>query len=100
MNIGKRRDTNTQEIMIAILESGWKYVDTADFGRGFPDCIAYRYINNVPVSVLIEIKTDTGTLTKAEERFHERYADLVYVCRNEFDVKKLLREYEIKLYGS
>lgn len=95
----KRKDSNTDDIMIAILEAGWSYLDTHDYGYGFPDCIAYKFFGNLPVSVLIEIKTKTGKLTKAEEQFHYRYDGLVHICRDEESVALLLAEYDKKFNG-
>lgn len=97
MSNAKRKDANTDEIMIAILESGWKYVDIHDCGRGVPDCIAYKIVRGMPVSVLIEIKTRIGKLTSAEKIFHERHDGLVYICRTGEDVKRILNDYERKV---
>ena len=99
MSMAKRKDANTDEIMIAILECGWKYIDTHDYGYGFPDCIAYKFFGNLPVSVLIEIKTKTGKLTKSEEQFHTRYNELVYICRDAESVASILSEYDKKFNG-
>jgi len=92
-----RKDANTDEIMIAVLESGWKYIDIHDCGRGVPDCIAYKIINGMPISVLIEIKTRIGKLTKSEIIFHEKHDGLVYICRNSEDVKRILNDFDRKL---
>ncbi len=92
-----RKDANTDEIMIAILESGWKYIDIHDCGHGVPDCIAYKIFNGLPVSVLIEIKTRIGKLTKSEIVFHEKHDGLVYICRSSEDVKRILNDYDRKL---
>jgi len=97
MSNAKRKDANTNEITDAILESGWKYIDTHDYGRGFPDCIAYKLIGDFPISVLIEIKSTSGTLTKAEKVFHERNEGLVFICRSSDDVKRILQEYDKKI---
>lgn len=93
MRNANRKDSNTDEIMIAILEAGWHYLDTHDYGHGFPDCIAYKFINGLPVSVLIEIKSEIGKLTKAEKIFHEKNDGLVYICRNKDDVRHTLELY-------
>ncbi len=87
--------------MLAVLESGWSYLDTHDYGRGFPDCIAYKTFgkSNMPVCVLIEIKTKAGKLTKAEKIFQERHPDIVHVCREEEDVKHLLKKYDTAMRG-
>ena len=97
----KRKDSNTDDIMIAILECGWSYLDTHDYGRGFPDCIAYKAFGkqHLVVSVLIEIKTATGKLTKAEVIFHERHRDLAHICRCESDVQELLESYDSAMEG-
>ena len=92
-----RKDANTDEIMIAILESGWKYIDIHDCGHGVPDCIAYKIVREMPISVLIEIKTRIGKLTKAEKMFHEKHDGLVYICRSGEDVKKILNDYDRKV---
>jgi hypothetical protein len=97
MSNAKRKDANTDEIMIAILEAGWRYIDTHDSGHGFPDCIAYKIVRGMPVSVLIEIKTRIGKLTSAEKIFHERHDGLVYICRTGEDVKRILNDYERKV---
>jgi len=97
----KKKDSNTDDIMLAILESGWSYLDTHDYGRGFPDCIAYKTFGktHLPICVLIEIKTETGKLTKAEKIFQERHPDIVHICRGEDDVKNLLDRYDNALRG-
>ena len=99
MSVAKRKDANTDDIMIAILESGWKYIDTHDYGKGFPDCIAYKTIDKLPISVMIEIKSATGNLTKAEKVFHAKNEGLVYICRSGNDVKKILNDTEKMLRG-
>lgn len=83
--------------MTAILESGWKYIDIHDCGHGVPDCIAYKIIKGMPISVLIEIKTRIGKLTKSEITFHEKHDGLVYICRNSEDVKRILNDFDRKL---
>lgn len=97
----KRKDSNTDNIMIAILECGWSYLDTHDYGRGFPDCIAYKSFGkqHTIISVLIEIKTKDGKLTKAEEVFQDRNPDLAHICRSEEDVKSLLERYDYMMRG-
>jgi len=97
MSNANRKDSNTDEIMIAILESGWKYIDMHDCGRGLPDCIAYKIVKNIPLSVMIEIKTRIGKLTKAEKIFHEKHNGLVYICRSGEDVKRILSDYDRKV---
>lgn len=97
MSNANRKDSNTDEIMIAILESGWKYVDMHDCGRGLPDCVAYKMVRNMPISVLIEIKTPIGRLTESEKVFHEKHDGLVYICRSAEDVKKILSNYDRKI---
>ena len=97
MSNANRKDANTDEIMIAILESGWKYIDIHDCGHGVPDCIAYKIIKGMPISVLIEIKTRIGKLTKSEIIFHEKHDGLVYICRNSEDVKRILNDFDRKL---
>lgn len=92
-----RKDANTDEIMIAILESGWKYIDIHDCGHGVPDCIAYKIIKGMPVSILIEIKTRIGKLTSAEKIFHERHDGLVYICRSGEEVRRILNDYDRKI---
>jgi len=97
MSNANRKDANTDEIMIAILESGWKYIDIHDCGHGVPDRIAYKIIKGMPISVLIEIKTRIGKLTKSEIIFHEKHDGLVYICRNSEDVKRILNDFDRKL---
>lgn len=97
MSNANRKDSNTDEIMIAVLESGWKYIDMHDCGRGLPDCIAYKIVKNIPLSVMIEIKTRIGKLTKAEKIFHEKHNGLVYICRSGEDVKRILSDYDRKV---
>lgn len=97
MSNANRKDSNTDEIMIAVLESGWKYIDMHDCGRGLPDCIAYKIVKNIPLSVMIEIKTRIGKLTKAEKIFHEKHDGLVYICRSGEDVKRILSDYDRKV---
>ncbi len=97
MQNANRKDSNTDEIMIAILESGWRYIDIHDCGRGVPDCIAYKVVKGIPISVLIEIKTRIGKLTKSEKIFHEKNEGLVYICRSGEEVRRILNDYDRKV---
>ena len=97
MSNANRKDANTDEIMTAIIESGWKHIDIHDCGRGIPDCIAYKIVRGMPISVLIEIKTRIGKLTKAEKIFYEKNDGLVYICRSGEEVKKILNDYDKKV---
>ena len=97
MSNANRKDSNTDEIMIAIIESGWKYIDMHDCGHGLPDCVAYKIVRGIPISVLIEIKTRIGKLTESEKVFHNKHDGLVYICRCEEDVKRILNDYDRRL---
>jgi len=74
----KKVDKNQDEIVKELRRCGITVFVASDFGRGFPDLATpFRGRN-----WFIEIKTETGKLTKDQERFIEGWKDGQYsVCR-------------------
>lgn len=65
-----RVDRNHAAIVAALRAAGWLVVSTARMGGGFPDLVVTRR----GVTHLVEVKTDTGRLTRDQHSFHAAVA--------------------------
>ena len=73
-----RADANQPYIVRALREVGATVLHIHMVGRGCPDIlVGYRLRN-----YLLEIKTETGTLTESEASFHDEWCGQVNVVRN------------------
>lgn len=59
----KRKDANHDEIKQAVIDAGWQWEDTYQYGGVLLDGI----VNRDGVTVLVEVKTRFGRLTKREQ---------------------------------
>ena len=86
-----RRDENQNDIKEALERIGVRVWDAADMRNGFPDLVAGG-INRQTMQaqiVLLEVKSDKGTLTPDELRFHTEWQGLpVFIVRNEAEALK------------
>ncbi len=91
-------DENTPDIVKAVKECGWQWIDTHSLGGGFPDGLAIRLTLTGWEIVLIEIKNPEGRhggknhdqFTDDEKAFYLKYPGLVNVVNNRKEVLKLL----------
>lgn len=81
-----RRDKNEPEIKAALEQVGAKVYPVS--AEGLPDTI----VTFRGVVYLVEIKTDKGKLTPAQERFFEENADTptIGIVRNQDEALKLI----------
>jgi len=80
----KRTDSNHTEIRDAMRSMGAQVFDLSGAGKGAPDTI----VNMDGRILLVEIKTPTGKLTKAQVDFHSRFP--VHIVRCIEDIQLLL----------
>ncbi len=87
-----KRDKNHIQIVHYFEERGCEVFCSADLGGGFPDLVV-SYNDH---TFLVEIKTETGELTEAQERFFLRWLAAVHVVRNQNQVNLLVDYYQAK----
>ena len=75
-----RKDNNHNEIAEVFIEAGWEVIDTSKLRFGFPDLIVTPPGSTCPI--LIEVKSEKGTLSKAERDFHKAYRGRLFIVRN------------------
>jgi hypothetical protein len=90
MRVASRIDTNQPRMVRRLRELGFHIVHLHMLGRGVPDVLVSAYSNRTErvEALLVEIKTDKGTLTDDERTWHESYPEggPLIVARNEDDV--------------
>lgn len=64
-----RRDANHEQLAQLYLTLGCSLMDTSHVGFGFPDLVVGVATVNGRVTELVEVKTDDGEPTPAQERF-------------------------------
>ena len=64
-----RTDANQAAIVSALEAAGWAVFSTASVGRGFPDLVCHRR----GAIRLVEVKTATGKLRPAQEKFQDMF---------------------------
>lgn len=82
-----RKDTNQDDIVQVLRDIGASVTLLHMVGAGFPDIIVgFRGIN-----ILMEIKTDSGTLTPAESYWQDNWRGQCCIVRSPEDaIEKLL----------
>ena len=86
-------DANHAEIVAALRTAGFYVCDTSRLGNGFPDLLC---VNKQGLVVLLEVKTDGGTLTNKEREFHDSYPGLLYIVRSaEEAIDKMQMKWEM-----
>ena len=79
-------DANQRQIVRGVREFGGSVQHLHMVGDGCGDIlIGYKRVN-----YLVEIKTETGTLTPAEEVFHEKWGGQIDIARNLDEVLELI----------
>lgn len=73
--MAKRVDANQPEIVDTLRRAGLHVDHTHEIGGGFPDLIVTGYSARADsvLALLVEVKTPNGTLTPAEQVFHQDY---------------------------
>lgn len=87
-----KRDANQRDIKAALESIGVRVWDSADARRGFPDLVCGGIHRQTMQSqiILIEVKSENGTLTPDELRFHQEWDGLpVYIVKNETEALAL-----------
>ena len=70
MTYARRTDANHAEIADALQAAGYYVFDTHCLGKGFPDLLC---VSKSHIPVLLEVKTDAGSLTPKEKLFFNEY---------------------------
>ena len=83
-------DGNQTEIIEALRAAGFYVFDCSRMGRGFPDLL----VNSYARVVLMEIKTQEGRLTPAEQKFHAEYKGELYIVRSVEDALIAMGKWE------
>lgn len=83
---GRKVDANQGEIIAAFRALGCAVHDCSGVGNGFPDLV----VGLVGVNLLVECKTDAGTLTPDQVRFIGEWRGLVYIIRSAQEAQDLV----------
>lgn len=86
MRYAARVDKNQAEIVAALKAVGWSVELTHRLGDDFPDLIVARNKR----TVLLEVKSEDGTLSDGQMDFINRWRGEVYVVRSVSDAFKAL----------
>ena len=81
----RRVDGNHAIIKKAFEAMGFAMQDLSGIGKGCPDLAVSKHGQ----TCLVEIKTEDGDLTTKQEKFIERWRDVVQIVRTTDDVKRL-----------
>lgn len=78
-----KKDANHDEIKQALLDAHLSVIDTAGIGGGFPDLVigGYHQQLQIPITVLVEIKTREGKLRLSQEQLHETWRGAIFTVR-------------------
>ncbi|HUV67174.1 MAG TPA: hypothetical protein VMW24_25015 [Sedimentisphaerales bacterium] len=76
--LAAKKDANHDEIAEVFRKLGWQWTDTYQLGMGFPDGV----ISRPGMNILIEVKSEKGTLTPEEKRFQKRFVGPLYYVRS------------------
>ncbi|HMN10754.1 MAG TPA: hypothetical protein PKD55_00350 [Bellilinea sp.] len=79
----RRRTDKNQKVLVDILrEVGFTISLTHTLGRGFPDLVVGGMRRDIwePIIVLVEVKSEDGTLTPEEEEFFSQWAGYPVYC--------------------
>lgn len=78
-----KRDANHRDIIQALRDAYISAYDTADVGHGFPDVVAagLHRITGERLTVLFEIKTESGKLTRDQVEFIDSWRGTVHIVR-------------------
>ena len=79
-------DANQPEIIAAFRALGCSVHDCSGVGQGFPDLV----VGCAGVNMLVECKTDEGTLTPDQVRFIDEWRGLVYIIRSAQEARDLV----------
>ena len=74
----RRKDANHGAIHAALIAAGFDCEDVHNVGNGFPDEAVYL---GHGVTLLYEVKTETGELTPAEVKWHEKHPGAAVIIR-------------------
>lgn len=83
---GRKVDANQAEIIAAFRALGCAVHDCSGVGNGFPDLV----VGLVGVNLLVECKTDAGTLTPDQERFSQEWRGSMHVVRSADEARELV----------
>ena len=73
----RRKDSNQNEIVLALEKAGCAVTDMSTAGEGFPDLIVSR----AEVHYLVEVKSDFGKVNQLQVDFHTKHYP-VYIVRS------------------
>ncbi len=86
--MAKRTDNNQTAIVNMLREFGASVVDLHEVGHGCPDIVVGHHGKNY----LMEIKSESGRLTPAEQNFKDTWRGNYYIIYNIEDALKILCE--------
>ena len=82
-----KKDTNHDEIVLALRSAGASVQSLAAMGDGVPDVLCGYCGQNF----LLEVKTDDGKLTPDEAKWHDDWRGSVHVVRTIEDALRVIR---------
>lgn len=77
MRTRAKTDGNQKEIVLSLRQLGFSVLLLHQVGKGCPDLLVGKFGHNL----LVELKTDKGTLTKEEEIFLDSWNGCVLVAK-------------------
>lgn len=85
-------DVNQSEIVEAFRRFGFTVQCLHTVGKGVPDLLVGKY----GINLLVEVKTEKGTLTKDQEQWHSKWRGEVHMVRNIDDVVVIFNEMTLR----
>ena len=95
MSYAHRIDANQTELVQAFERLGCSVIDLSSVGSGCPDLA----VSVCKVTVLVEIKTEDGTLEPSQIRFHRENKSWIETARNLEDVEDIVRRMRQSAYS-
>lgn len=90
MRVASKVDTNQPAIVRALRQLGARVQILSNVGHGFPDLLVTDHNHNTGriEALLVEVKTEKGTLTPDEKEFFANYPEggPLIIARSEDDV--------------
>ena len=78
----RKPDKNTPAILEVLYTLGFDVLNIHTLGKGYPDLLAVKEIDDKWRMILVEVKQPGGRLTPAEREFAEDHPGLVHVWHN------------------
>lgn len=89
MSYAKRVDANQTELVRWLRSQGASVHPMSRMGEGFPDLL----VGFMGVNILIEVKTEDGSLTPAQIKWHAACRGTVHIARTIEDCQRILDQH-------